>query len=59
VELAQDEGCSYLDTCRMLKDDSGALAARYCDSADGIHLNRAAYEVILAYIRTHAYGGLE
>ena len=59
VELAETEGCAYLDTCRVLKDESGALAARYCDSSDGIHLNRAAYEVILAYIRTHAYGGFE
>ena len=59
VELAETEGCAYLDTCRVLKDESGALAAQYCDSADGIHLNRAAYEVILAYIRTHAYKGVE
>ena len=53
--VAADTGCPYLDTQSVLKDENGCLKAEYCNAADGIHLTAEAYEVILAYIRTHAY----
>ena len=53
--VAAENGCFYLDTQSVLKDESGALKAEYCNSADGIHLTAEAYEAILGYIRTHAY----
>ena len=52
--IAADNGCRYLDTQSVLKDGSNCLKAEYCNSTDGIHLSAGAYEVILAYIRTHA-----
>ncbi len=48
-------GCPYLDTQSVLKGEDGALKPEYCSSSDGIHLTAEAYEVILTYIRTHAY----
>ena len=53
-DVAAENGCRYLDTQSVLKDGTGCLKKEYCSSADGIHLNKEAYEVILAYIRTHA-----
>lgn len=52
--IAAANGCRYLDTQSVLKDDKGCLKAEYCNSTDGIHLGKNAYEVILHYIRTHA-----
>ena len=53
-DIAAENGCRYLDTQEVLKDGEGCLKKEYCSSADGIHLNKEAYEVILAYVRTHA-----
>lgn len=53
-DIAAENGCRYLDTQSVLKDEEGYLKAEYCSSTDGIHLNKEAYEVILAYVRTHA-----
>jgi lysophospholipase L1-like esterase len=53
-DIAAENGCLYLDTQEVLKDGEGCLKKEYCSSADGIHLNKEAYEVILAYVRTHA-----
>jgi len=52
--VAAENGCHYLDTQSVLKDESNCLKAEYCNSNDGIHLGKEAYEAILAYIRTHA-----
>lgn len=52
--IAAENGCRYLDTQSVLKDDKNCLKAEYCNSSDGIHMGRNAYEVILQYIRTHA-----
>ena len=52
--IASENGCRYLDTQTVLKDDKNCLKAEYCNSSDGIHLGKNAYEVILQYIRTHA-----
>ena len=52
--IASENGCRYLDTQTVLKDDKNCLKTEYCNSSDGIHLGKNAYEVILRYIRTHA-----
>lgn len=52
--IAAENGCRYLDTQSILKDENNCLKAEYCNSNDGIHLGKNAYEVILTYIRTHA-----
>ena len=53
-EVAAANECYYLDTQSILKDDNSCLMAEYCASADGIRLEKVAYEAILTYIRTHA-----
>ena len=52
--IAAENGCHYLDTQSILKDDKNCLKANYCNSTDGIHLGKEAYVAILEYIRTHA-----
>ena len=52
--LASELGCGYLNTSEVLKDGNGALRLEY-QVGDGHHLTKSAYEVILEYIRTHAY----
>ncbi len=52
--IATENGCRYLDTQTVLKDSNNCLKKEYCNSTDGIHLTKEAYEVILHYIRTHA-----
>lgn len=54
-EIAAECSCPYLDTQSVLKGADNALKPEYCNSSDGIHLHKEAYEVILQYIRTHAY----
>lgn len=51
---ASHENVRYADTASVLKNADGALAASY-DNGDGIHLTAAAYQEILAYLRTHAW----
>lgn len=53
-EVAASNECYYLDTQSILKDENNCLSADYSAGGDGIHLNQAAYEAILAYIRTHS-----
>jgi hypothetical protein len=52
--IAAENGCYYLNTQTVLKDSNNCLKAEYCNSTDGIHMGKNAYEVILQYIRTHA-----
>ena len=52
--IAEENGCRYLDTQTILKDDKNNLKTEYCNSTDGIHLGADAYKAILQYIRTHA-----
>ena len=52
--VAAENGCHYLNTQSVLKDDKNCLRAEYCNSSDGIHLGKNAYVAILEYIRTHA-----
>ena len=53
-KIAEEEGCRYLDTSKILKDESNSLKKEY-QAGDGYHLNTEAYRQILYYIRTHAY----
>ena len=53
-KIADEEGCRYLDTSNILKDESNNLKKEY-QAGDGYHLNAEAYRQILYYIRTHAY----
>ena len=52
--VAEEEGCKYLDTSKILKDKNNNLKDEF-QSGDGYHLNAEAYRKILYYIRTHAY----
>ncbi len=52
--VASANGCHYLDTQSVLKDENNYLKVEYCNSSDGIHLSESAYEAILGYVRTHA-----
>ena len=51
--IASENGCRYLDTQSILKDENNSLKKDYAE-ADGIHLRKNAYVAILEYIRTHA-----
>ena len=53
-DIAAENGCRYLDTQSILKDDKNFLKEEYAES-DGIHLRKDAYVAILEYIRTHAW----
>ncbi len=52
--VAAENGCRYLDTQSILKDEKNCLKDNYCNSSDGIHMGKEAYVAILEYIRTHA-----
>ena len=53
--IATENGCRYLNTQRILKDEKGNLKDSYSESFnDGIHLDNEVYVAILEYIRTHA-----
>jgi hypothetical protein len=52
--IAAENGCRYLNTQSILKNDKNCLRNNYCNSSDGIHMGREAYVAILEYIRTHA-----
>ncbi len=55
VELAQEEGYTFLNSAEVLKDSSGYAKAEYMESSDGIHLSREGMDVLFEYIRTHAH----
>lgn len=54
MQLAAEQGCKYLDTATVLKNDNGTMIAAY-DAGDGIHMTADGYKAILQYIRTHGY----
>ena len=53
-EVAAANECYYLDTQSILKDDNNCLASHLCKNPNGMSLEKEAYEIILAYVRTHA-----
>ena len=48
--LSAERGIPFADNNTILKDETGYLAQKYVYSEDGIHLNAAAYEVILNHL---------
>ena len=56
AELANENGCYFLNTCSVLVDETGYLKPSY-SNGDGIHISPEGFSVILDYIRTHAYLG--
>ena len=54
LALAEQHGAYVVDTASVLKDERGMLQSAY-QNGDGLHLETAAYEQILLYLRTHAY----
>ncbi len=48
--IAASRGLFYLDSNRILRDESGYLCPQFCFSEDGIHLTRTAYEKIFSHI---------
>ena len=56
LEIAEESGIKYIDTASVLKDENGAMKESFnSDHHDGYHVNAAAYEKILNYLRTHGY----
>lgn len=55
MEVAQETGVKYLNTAEVLADAEGFLADAYDNHGDGMHLNRPGDEVVMQYIRTHAF----
>lgn len=53
VQLAEEEGCLFLNSSEVLKGSDGYAKAEYMES-DGIHLNREGMDAYLEYVRTHA-----
>jgi lysophospholipase L1-like esterase len=53
-DVAAEQGCRYLDTQSILKDEKNNLKAEYCNNPDGIHMGKNAYVSVLEYVRTHA-----
>ncbi|NLA81971.1 MAG: hypothetical protein GX849_03970 [Clostridiaceae bacterium] len=54
MAMAEELGCSYLDTFSVLLNDEG-MAKDELMLKDGLHPNRDGLTLILDYIRTHAY----
>ena len=54
LEIAEETGCPYLDVFGAILDEDGNAKDEYMRS-DGLHPNKAGLEIILQYIRTHAY----
>ena len=52
---ASFDNVRFVDTASVLTDEDGCLLPSYDFNGDGIHLTTAAYEQILAYLRTHAW----
>ena len=54
MAIAEETGCSYLDTISVLLNDEG-MAKDELMLNDGLHPNIDGLSLILDYIRTHAY----
>jgi hypothetical protein len=54
-QMCEEIGVKFLDPTSVMKDENGQAAQGYTYESDGIHPTEAAYELIIHYIRTHAY----
>ena len=55
-ELAANKNIGFLNSSHIFKNEQGFLKNEY-QAGDGYHLTAEAYRKMLAYMRTHAYGG--
>lgn len=55
LNLADDKGVRLIDFHSAMTGSDGYLATEYA-AKDGMHFQRAAYEKMLSYLRTHAPG---
>ena len=55
MEIAEETGTKYLNAAEALVNEDGFLNDSYDNHGDGMHLNRQGNEVVMQYIRTHAY----
>ena len=53
LTLAAERNVYYLHIADLLRDETGALSDEY-GTGDGIHLRRAAYDLLAEYLYTHA-----
>ncbi|MBQ7638966.1 MAG: hypothetical protein IJS90_08705 [Clostridia bacterium] len=54
LELAEEYGLSYLDSFSCLLGENGNIRSELV-MKDGLHANKDGLELVLKYIRTHAY----
>ncbi len=52
--IAAATGVKYLNSCSVLKDETGALPSSY-SNGDGLHLSPDSLKMVISYLRTHAY----
>lgn len=52
--IAEENGCKYLNTASALVGENGYLPENL-QNGDGLHLTADGYNIVLSYIRTHAY----
>src|SRR5665647_1066794 len=55
AQMCEELGVKFLNVAPVMKDANGQAAAGYTFENDGIHPTDAAYEKIIAYIRTHTF----
>lgn len=53
-QVAEDTGSKFLNTYEVLVGENGALPES-SHNGDGLHLSGESFEVVMEYIRTHAY----
>lgn len=56
LEIAEEYGCSYLDTFSVLVGENGNAKPELMRN-DGLHPNKEGLELVLTYIRTHGVLG--
>lgn len=54
LKVAEQCGLKFLNTATVLRDSEGWLMEKYTNG-DGMHLSADGFNVVLSYIRTHAY----
>lgn len=54
MQIAEDTGTRYLNSCAMLIGVDGYLPESY-HNGDGMHLNPESFNLIKEYLRTHGY----
>lgn len=54
LQLAEEKGLRYCDSASVLKGADGKLVSAY-GNGDGIHLSADGFNLVLNYLRTHAY----